>query len=95
MDTGMNEKRPQQVGTSWGRLFFRWGLGAETGSPCKTRCERPGSPIRVLEFNATPSSPTGTGDHRKPRRRLAKDPAPLTVPPAICHQEDDLFPEGL
>ena len=43
MDTGMNEKRPQQVGTSWGRLFFRWGLGAEAGSPCKTRCERPGS----------------------------------------------------
>ena len=52
----MNEKRPQQVGTSWGRLFFRWGLGAETGSPCKTRCERPGSPIRVLEFNAPPVS---------------------------------------
>jgi len=43
VDTGMNEKRPQQVGTSWGRLFFRWGLGAETGSPWKTRWELPGS----------------------------------------------------
>ena len=41
MDTGMNEKRPQQVGTSWGRLFFRWGLGAETGSPWKTRGSSP------------------------------------------------------
>ena len=51
--------------------------------------------IRVLEFNATPVVPYWLGDHRKPRRHLAKDPTPLTVPPAICHQEDDLFQEGL
>ena len=51
----MNMKRPQQFGTGWGRLLFRWGLGAETGSPFRTL--REGHPFRVLPISTWEKEP--------------------------------------